>query len=90
MAVASFNNDSPSTRTVSLWGAPNSLKNEITATGSVADIKAPKIKAYIILKLAIQRNISGIGVNQKGSGRFIHLDIAESEVNRPRPHLWSY
>ena len=62
----------------------------VHTSGLAVDIGASHEKAYIILKLAIQRNILGIGVNQKGSGRFIHLDIAESEVNRPRPHLWSY
>ena len=62
----------------------------VHTSGLAVDIGASHEKAYMILKLAIQRNIPGIGVNQKGSGRFIHLDIAKSEVNRPRPHLWSY
>jgi hypothetical protein len=30
-------------------------------------------------------------VNQKGGGRFIHLDIAtEDDINAPRPNIWSY
>ena len=33
---------------------------------------------------------SGIGVNQKGSSRFIHLDDLENSKGRPRPHIWSY
>jgi len=42
IAVASFNNDSPSTRIVNRCGAPSSLNSAITATGSVAEIRAPK------------------------------------------------
>tara|TARA_R110002012_G_C11265710_1_gene568691 strand:+ start:18 stop:398 length:381 start_codon:yes stop_codon:yes gene_type:complete len=62
----------------------------IHSTGLAVDIGASHEKAYIILKLAMQRNLPGIGINQKGNGRFIHLDISEPKENRPRPHLWSY
>ena len=47
IAVASFNKDSPSTRIVSLSGAPSSLNSEITATGSVAEIRAPNKSASV-------------------------------------------
>jgi hypothetical protein len=30
---------------------------------------------------------TGIGVQQKGSRRFIHLDVLQ---NPPRPNVWSY
>ena len=62
----------------------------VHASGLAVDIGASHEKAYIILKLAIQRNMPGIGINQKGNGRFIHLDISKSKEERPRPHLWSY
>ncbi|MAN61074.1 MAG: peptidase M15A [Parvibaculum sp.] len=62
----------------------------VHTSGLAVDIGASHEKAYIILKLAMQRNLPGIGINQKGNGRFIHLDISEPEENRPRPHLWSY
>ena len=32
---------------------------------------------------------TGIGIQQKGSGRFIHLDMAPAE-QLPRPMIWSY
>lgn len=62
----------------------------VHTSGLAVDIGASHEKAYIILKLAIQRNMPGIGINQKGNGRFIHLDISKSKEERPRPHLWSY
>jgi hypothetical protein len=43
-----------------------------------------------VLYKGIAHGFKGIGVNQKGNGRFIHLDIGEMEDGRPRPHLWSY
>ena len=33
---------------------------------------------------------TGIGVNQKGDSRFIHIDDIESTQKRPRPWVWSY
>ena len=33
---------------------------------------------------------TGIGVNQKGGARFLHLDTIESSPARPRPTIWSY
>ena len=47
IAVASLKMLSPSINVVSLFGAPISLNNAITATGSVADIRAPKTSAPI-------------------------------------------
>ena len=32
----------------------------------------------------------GIGFQQKGSGRFIHLDMASAEYGILRPTIWSY
>ena len=66
------------------------IREDVHASGLAVDIGASHEKAYIILKLAIQRNMPGIGINQKGNGRFIHLDISKSKEERPRPHLWSY
>lgn len=36
------------------------------------------------------KGFTGIGVQQKGNGRFIHLDDAPATNWRPRPHVWSY
>lgn len=45
IAVPSFNRDSPSIRVLNLTLAPNSFIRAITATGSVADSIAPRVKA---------------------------------------------
>ena len=31
--------------------------------------------------------VKGIGVNQKGNARFLHIDVKEDS---PRPNIWSY
>lgn len=57
------------------------------ASGSAADIAVQGSDAYALLKLAFAAEFTGIGVQQKGGGRFIHLDtLAEP----PRPNVWSY
>lgn len=59
--------------------------------GVAADIAVSHIKAHKVLEVAMRMGFSGIGINQKGSGtRFIHLDDADQETGRPRPHVWSY
>lgn len=58
-------------------------------TGLAADLAVERGDAHFILDLAFRLGFTGIGVQQKGSGRFIHLDID----NRPdslRPTVWSY
>jgi hypothetical protein len=44
-------------------------------------------QAYELMKHAFALGFKGIGVNQKTSGRFIHLDTLEEA---PRPNVWSY
>ena len=46
--------------------------------------------AYKVLELAFKVGMTGIGVAQKGSARFLHLDSLESSTERPRPTVWSY
>ena len=60
------------------------------ATGQAVDIKISHEKAYRLLAIAPIYGFTGIGINQKGSDRFIHLDDLPEELNRPRPHIWSY
>jgi len=36
----------------------------------------------------MKHGVKRIGVNQKGKGRFIHLDMAEEAF--PSPAIWSY
>lgn len=56
--------------------------------GLAADIGVQGADAHKILELAFKHGFTGIGVQQKGTGRFIHLDIAGNEL--PRPAVWSY
>ncbi len=62
------------------------------ATGRAVDIKCSYKDAYNIIELAFMYGFTGIGVQQKGQSRFIHLDDLEQDLSegRPRPHVWSY
>jgi len=59
-------------------------------TGNAFDILIGHERAYIVLKNAMRLNFKGIGIKQKGTARFIHLDDCEATELRPRPHIWSY
>ncbi len=65
-------------------------RNGAHPTGMAADIAVSRGDAYRILKLALELGFTGIGVNQKGGGRFIHLDTIENNPDQPRPTIWSY
>lgn len=58
--------------------------------GKAVDIACSHHNALKIVSAAEGYGFTGIGVNQKGKGRFIHLDIAKATDKRPRPHIWSY
>jgi zinc D-Ala-D-Ala carboxypeptidase len=58
------------------------------ALGLAADVAVQGADAHKLLSLAFQVGFAGVGVQQKGSGRFIHLDVAKTEL--PRPTVWSY
>jgi len=60
------------------------------SSGQAVDISCTHKQAYAILKQAIQMGFTGIGIKQKKSKRFIHLDDLEEAHKRPRPHVWSY
>lgn len=60
------------------------------AQGIAVDIACSHQNALKIVSAAEGYGFTGIGVNQKGSGRFIHLDIGKASASRPRPHIWSY
>jgi uncharacterized protein YcbK (DUF882 family) len=55
-------------------------------TGLAADLAVERGQAYIVLREALKLGFTGIGVNQTGSGRFVHVDI----LNRKPPTIWSY
>ena len=55
-------------------------------TGKAADIAISRQNAYTLLREALHMGcFTGIGVKQKGGGRFIHLDSVDGS-NR----IWSY
>lgn len=55
-------------------------------TGLAADLAVDRGKAIVLLQIALNdTRFTGFGVNQKGEGRFIHLDL----IDRPRT-VWSY
>lgn len=58
------------------------------ALGAAADAGVQGEDAYNILRLAFKHGFTGIGVQQKGNARFIHMDIVTTEL--PRPTVWSY
>jgi uncharacterized protein YcbK (DUF882 family) len=63
------------------------IKPGAHASGCACDIAVNGQDAYKLLKLAFVAGFSGLGVQQKGAGRFLHLDILEGSN---RPTLWSY
>jgi len=58
------------------------------ALGIAADIGVEGAEAHRVLALAMKHGFTGVGVQQKGTGRFIHVDIRNGEL--PTPAVWSY
>jgi uncharacterized protein YcbK (DUF882 family) len=57
-------------------------------TGRAIDLQVSRENAYIVLKMALETNLfTGIGIQQKGGARFIHLDDL---TGVGRPTVWSY
>lgn len=59
-------------------------------TGKAADLGVSRHRAYDVLRHALELGFSGIGVQQKGGGRFLHLDDLHEPEHAPRPSIWSY
>jgi len=61
-------------------------------TGRAVDIVVRGRRARRLLKNALEIGFTGIGVKQKGTGRFLHLDdlTADNYPHGPRPWVWSY
>jgi len=64
-------------------------------TGRAIDVAVDREDAFDLLMLVGRMNllslgITGIGFQQKGAGRFMHLDDLTNEPGQPRPTLWSY
>lgn len=59
-------------------------------SGRACDFAVDRTNALKLLKLALEMGFTGIGIQQKGAGRFIHLDNLPNAVGQPRPTIWSY
>jgi uncharacterized protein YcbK (DUF882 family) len=57
------------------------------ASGRAADIAVQGVQAHELLRLAFHFGFTGIGVQQLGGGRFVHLDTL---TGGNRPAVWSY
>lgn len=60
----------------------------VHTTGRATDVGVCGADALELVGIAIKHGFTGIGVNQRGGSRFIHLDDAPSGF--PRPMIWSY
>lgn len=56
-------------------------------TGKAVDVRVAMGDAHRLIKLALLLGFTGIGVKQRGAGRFLHLDTITEGV---RPTVWSY
>ena len=59
-------------------------------TGRAIDFGVQGQDALTLMRLALEEGFTGIGVNQKGAGRFIHVDDIPNGPGCPRPWVWSY
>lgn len=56
-------------------------------TGRAVDILIKGNEAHRLLECALRHGMTGIGINQKGALRFIHVDDLDGPL---RPWVWSY
>ncbi len=59
-------------------------------TGYACDFAVDRGDAHKLLECAMALRFKGIGVQQKGGGRFIHVDDLPDAPGQPRPTVWSY
>lgn len=59
-------------------------------TGEATDLGVSRFQAYKVLEHGLALGFTGIGVQQKGKARFIHLDDLHEPEHAPRPTIWSY
>lgn len=58
-------------------------------TGHAVDVGISGADALHLVELAVKNGMTGIGIKQKGKGRFIHVDDLTEDAG-PRPWIWSY
>jgi len=59
-------------------------------TGRAIDFAVERGDAHLLASLAFASGFTGIGFQQKGSGRFLHVDELPNKPGQPRPTVWSY
>lgn len=60
-------------------------------TGKAVDVIVDRGEAFRFIWLAMSLGVMGLGINQKGANRFIHIDmIKNGEGGAVRPTVWSY
>jgi zinc D-Ala-D-Ala carboxypeptidase len=60
-------------------------------TGRAVDVGVRGAQALEVLTLALAGGqFTGIGINQKGGARFVHLDDLPPADGQPRPTVWTY
>ena len=59
-------------------------------TGRAVDFALSRHRGWEVLRAAMEMGFTGIGVQQKGEGRFLHLDDLQEPEHAPRPTIWSY
>ena len=59
------------------------------STGRACDVAVSGAEAYRLIQLAMKHGFTRIGINQKGTSRFIHLDDMDGG-KFPAPTVWSY
>lgn len=59
-------------------------------TGHAVDFGVSRAQAYELMTIALRMGFTGIGIQQKGGSRFIHIDDLPNAEGQPRPTVWSY
>lgn len=59
-------------------------------TGRACDVLVAGEDALTLLCLAVKHGFTAVGVKQKGSSRFLHLDDLTVADGYARPTIWSY
>ena len=66
------------------------LEPGVHTLGVAVDIAVAGGDALDLVHLARKHGFAGVGIQQKGASRFVHLDDYEGDPATPRPWIWSY
>lgn len=77
-------------RTVDHEKAQGRSGKSVHTLGRAVDVAIRGKDALDLILLAPRFGMTGIGVDQKGGSRFVHLDDYEGDDTQPRPWIWSY